>query len=96
MPIQSFACKTTQHFFSSGFIKKGVGWAAISKVAARKLDMLNYASFIEDLRSPPSNRLELLKGELRGYYSIRINDQWRIVFKWSAIGPIEVKICDYH
>ena len=65
-------------------------------IAVRKLDQLNTASKLVDLRIPPSNRLEPLKGELKGFYSIRINDQWRVVFKWSAAGPEEVQIMDYH
>ena len=74
---------------------KKVGWAAIRKIARRKLDMLEYAQDVQDLKSPPSNRLELLKGNLKEYYSIRINDQWRIIFKWVN-GPLEVDIIDYH
>ena len=65
-------------------------------IAVRKLDQLNTASKLVDLRIPPSNRLEPLKGELKGFYSIRINDQWRVVFNWSAAGPEEVQIMDYH
>jgi len=62
----------------------------------RKLDMLQYAHVLDDLRSPPGNRLELLKGNLTGFYSIRVNDQWRIIFEWSHRGPEKVKIVDYH
>jgi proteic killer suppression protein len=58
--------------------------------------MLHYAAIIVDLRSPPGNRLEELKGELVGFYSIRINEQWRVVFKWSEAGPAEVRVEDYH
>jgi toxin HigB-1 len=63
--------------------------------AQRKLQYLNAAVLLTDLRSPPGNRLETLRGILRGYYSIRINDQWRIVFRWEG-GPKEVEIVDYH
>ncbi|MBI3211074.1 MAG: type II toxin-antitoxin system RelE/ParE family toxin [Simkania negevensis] len=68
------------------------------KVAHRKLDMLNRAKKIEDLRIPPSNKLEKLTGDLVGKYSIRINDQWRIIFRWEpdSAGASEVKIVDYH
>ena len=65
------------------------------KVAGRKLQYLNAAVTLNDLRSPPGNRLELLKGTLKGYHSIRINDQWRIVFKWKD-GAHDVEVVDYH
>ena len=58
--------------------------------------MIHYAHELSDLKSPPGNRLEALKGNLKDFYSIRINDQWRIVFKWSQEGPEEVQILDYH
>ena len=62
----------------------------------RKLRLINVAKVLDDLRMPPGNRLELLKGDLAGYYSIRINDQWRICFVWSEGGASNVKILDYH
>jgi len=65
-------------------------------IGNRKLDMINEAFRLEDLRVPPGNRLEALVGSLRGYHSIRINDQWRIVFRWTDLGPEKVKITDYH
>ena len=58
--------------------------------------MLHYASQLEDLKAPPGNRLESLKGDLEGYYSIRINERWRIIFKWKESGPSDVRIADYH
>lgn len=58
--------------------------------------MLDYAQRLDDLKSPPGNRLEALKGDLAGYYSIRVNDQWRCIFAWSPDGPQEVRIDDYH
>lgn len=58
--------------------------------------MVDYADSLGDLRSPPGNRLESLRGDLAGLYSIRINDQWRIVFRWTDSGPTEVDIRDYH
>lgn len=64
--------------------------------AARKLDMMNAASQLSDLRSPPGNRLEALKGNLKGKHSIRINDQWRVVFRWGAGDAYDVAIDDYH
>lgn len=68
----------------------------IQAVAIRKLDQLNAAVELRDLRAPPGNRLELLKGKLRGKHSIRINDQWRIVFLWESGDAHEVEIVDYH
>lgn len=95
MAIRSFKKIEIRLFFETGELPKKVGWAAIRKIARRKLDMLEYAQDVQDLKSPPSNRLELLKGNLKEYYSIRINDQWRIIFKWVN-GPLEVDIIDYH
>jgi proteic killer suppression protein len=64
--------------------------------ALRKLDMLNAAHALLDLRSPPGNRLEALRGRWRGYYSIRVNDQWRVVFRWSEGAAYDVTLLDYH
>jgi proteic killer suppression protein len=69
---------------------------AIQHVARRKLRMLNNARRLDDLRAPPGNRLEALKGERKGQHSIRINDQWRLCFVWSAARPCDVEIVDYH
>lgn len=68
----------------------------IQDMGRRKLRMLNNSHSIIDLKTPPSNRLEKLSGDLKGFYSIRINDQWRIVFQWSNGNASEVKIMDYH
>lgn len=65
-------------------------------VAARKLDLLNYAAALDDLRVPPGNRLKALSGNREGKHSIRINDQYRICFRWTASGPVDVEIVDYH
>jgi proteic killer suppression protein len=65
-------------------------------VARRKLDQLNQAEAVEDLRAPPNNRLEALKGDRKGQHSIRINDQYRVCFQWSSAGPADVEIVDYH
>lgn len=70
--------------------------ADIQQTARRKLRMLNAAAVLEDLRIPPANRLEALKGDRKGQYSIRINDQWRICFKWSEGDASDVQIVDYH
>ena len=68
----------------------------MKEIVRRKLDMLHYAAQLGDLNSPPGNRLEALKGDLAGYHSIWDNDCWRIVFRWTAVGPAEVRVCDYH
>jgi proteic killer suppression protein len=68
----------------------------IASVARRKLVQLNNAAVLGDLAAPPGNRLEALRGDLAGRHSIRINDQWRIVFRWSEGGPEQVEIVDYH
>jgi len=66
------------------------------RVALRKLVILDAAVVLDDLKAPPGNRLELLKGDRAGQHSIRINDQWRVCFKWTAAGPRDVEIVDYH
>jgi len=96
MAIQSFSDKATEIFFISGNVRKGTGWMSVSRIARRKLDILQYASELKDLRAMPGNRLESLKGNLNECYSIRINDQWRIIFKWSDYGAEDVFIADYH
>ena len=68
----------------------------IRETALYKLDVINAAQALDDLRSPPGNRLEALRGELKGFYSIRINNQWRIIFKWSENNASDVQIIDYH
>jgi proteic killer suppression protein len=68
----------------------------IHKAVLRKLDMLNAAHELLDLRAPPGNRLELLHGDRKGFHSIRVNDQWRIVFRWTSVGPERVSLIDYH
>ncbi|HEY0438586.1 MAG TPA: type II toxin-antitoxin system RelE/ParE family toxin [Xanthobacteraceae bacterium] len=68
----------------------------LARIARRKLVQLNNAGALQDLAVPPGNRLEALKGDRRGRHSIRINDQWRIVFRWTDAGPDEVEIVDYH
>jgi len=73
-----------------------VRFAALAKVATRKLTQLEAAATLEFLRSPPGNRLEALKGKRDGQHSIRVNDQWRICFRWTPAGPEDVEIVDYH
>jgi proteic killer suppression protein len=94
--IRSFADRATERFFITGRVTPGLGWASVGRVVKRKLDMLHYAFKLSDLRSPPGNRLETLKGRLDGRYSIRINDQWRVVFEWTTEGPSRVRVTDYH
>ena len=96
MAIQSFSDKDTEAFFVHQVAGKRVRWAQLRTIVRRKLDMLHYSVDLGDLRSPPGNRLEALKHDLVGYHSIRINDQWRIVFRWTDAGPAEVTIVDYH
>lgn len=96
MAIQSFLDKATEEFFTTGRVGKKVGWATLRKVVMRKLDMLHYAVKLSDLKAPPGNRLEALKEDLAGFHSIRVNDQWRVVFRWTDAGPAEVRIADYH
>jgi proteic killer suppression protein len=84
VPILSFGRREVASFFLGGKVPRREGWAPAAKVVLRKLDMLQYAERLDDLRSPPANRLELLKGDLAGFYSIRVNDQWRLVFRWTA------------
>ena len=95
MVIRSFRDHDAELFFSDAILPRKKGWSALGKVVKRKLDMLHYARELKDLLSPPSNSLESLSGELKGYYSIRINDQWRIIFKWDR-QPYDVRIVDYH
>ena len=91
--IRSFGDKRTESLFADAFVRDFQG---IARIAKRKLEAVNAASRIEDLTVPPSNRLEKLKGDLRDFHSIRINDQWRVIFKWRDGEPHEVRIVDYH
>ncbi len=92
--IKSFADKETEHFYITGKSRKIP--STIHKVALRKLDYLNAANSVEDLRVPPGNMLEALKGNLEGKYSIRINKQYRIVFVFKNSDAYDVTIVDYH
>lgn len=93
--IKSFTDEDSEKFFRLGKINHRKGWASLAPILKRKLDMLDYAKELIDLLSPPSNRLEKLKGNLEGFYSIRINNQWRLIFKWDS-QPYDVSIVDYH
>jgi toxin HigB-1 len=90
--IKTFRCRDTEALARDEEVRR---FKAIERVARRKLEMLTSAKSVSDLRSPPGNRLEALKGDRRGQHSIRINDQWRICFRWSD-GAEDVEIVDYH
>lgn len=93
MSIQRFRCNDTEAMFAGKHPKR---FRNIESVAERKLQMLDSAVVLQDLSSPPGNLLEALTGKRSGQYSIRINDQWRVCFIWSASGPDQVEIVDYH
>ena len=93
MPIVSFRCLPTQALFGGQRVRR---FANIEAVAMRKLAMLNRAERVDDLRVPPGDRLEALRGDRAGEYSIRVNDQFRICFSWTSRGPKDVQIVDYH
>ena len=92
--IVSFGSKETEKIWNGEWIKKMPN--EIQEIGRRKLRMLNNSQNIADLKIPPSNKLEKLGGTLKEFYSIRINDQWRIIFKWNNGNAFEVKIFDYH
>ena len=91
--ITSFKCRDTEAMFNGRRISMFSGFEA---VAMRKLALLNVAGRIEDLKVPPGNRLEALKGKRQGQWSIRINDQWRVCFKFEGGNAFDVEIVDYH
>ena len=91
--IQTFRCGDTRELFETG---KSRRFAAIKPVAERKLQMLDSASTLDFLKSPPGNRLEALWGDRKGQHSIRVNSQWRVCFEWTDKGPVNVEIVDYH
>jgi toxin HigB-1 len=93
--IRSFKGKFAEPVLQGRIVPKGFP-ANLAKIARRKLIMVDAAGFLETLSSPHGNRLERLKGDLAGKHSIRINDQWRIVFRWTNAGPEDVEIVDYH
>ena len=93
--IQSYRDDRARQLLVERRAPKGYA-AGLLKVTRRKLVQLDAAASLTDLSVPPGNRLEPLKGELSGRHSIRINDQWRIVFRWTDAGPAEVEIMNYH
>ncbi len=91
--IRNFRCRDTEALFDDRFVRRFQG---IERAARRKLEILEAVERLEDLRVPPGNRLEALRGERKGQHSIRINDQYRICFVWSEGGAEDVEIVDYH
>jgi toxin HigB-1 len=91
--IRSFGDKRTEALFRDERVRQ---FAGIARVAKCKLEAVNAANRLEDLAVPPSNRLEKLKGDLKDFHSIRVNDQWRVIFKWIRGEPHEVQIVAYH
>jgi proteic killer suppression protein len=96
--IRSFATTGTEDIYNgkNSTAARRTCPSALWAVAVRKLDQLDSATALQDLRIPPGNRLEALTGSRQGQHSIRINDQYRICFKWSGLGPVAVEIVDYH
>jgi len=91
--IRSFRCPDTEALFNDRVVRR---FRNIERVARRRLLYLHRAARLQDLRVPPGNRLEALKGSRKGQYSIRINDQWRICFRWKDGEALDVEIVDYH
>jgi toxin HigB-1 len=91
--IKGFRCADTRALFETGKCKR---FSVIAKAATRKLAQLDAAQTLDFLRSPPGNRLEALKGDRKGQFSIRINEQYRLCFRWTAQGPTDVELVDYH
>jgi proteic killer suppression protein len=93
MTIKSFKCKDTEALFQGRRVRR---WINVERPALRKLEQLDWSTVLEDMRVPPENRLEALKGIRKGQHSIRINNQWRVCFIWTAEGAKNVEIVDYH
>jgi len=91
--IKSFKCADTRALSKGERVKR---FANIADVARRKLRQLEIAAMLDDLRVPPGNRLEALKGDRTGQYSIRVNDQFRVCFRWKDAGAEDVEVVDYH
>ena len=91
--IADFRCRDTERLWLDGHSRR---WASIARVALKKLALLDAAEGLADLRAPPGNRLELLKGARVGQHSVRVNDQWRLCFRWDNGQAHDVEIVDYH
>lgn len=95
--IASFGDKQTEDLFHGRrTARTSRAPQELTRLALRKLDLLNGATSVLDLRSPPGNRLEALKGDLLGFHSIRVNQQWRLIFRWEGRNAHEVRLVDYH
>lgn len=92
--IRSFSDRTAERIWAEQFVKTMD--PRLQRTALRKLEVLHAAVEVEDLRIPPGNRLEMLRGDRAGKYSIRVNDQWRICFRWKDGGADDVELIDYH
>ncbi len=91
--IRSFSCRRTERLFKDEDVRE---FRAFERVARRKLLQLNAVATVGEMNAPPGNRLEALRGDRRGQWSVRINDQWRICFRWVDGGAEDVEIVDYH
>ena len=91
--IRSIADRETEAVYLTGRSRR---WGKVARIAARRLQAIDFASAIEDLLNPPGNRLEKLKGDRKGWWSIRINDQYRVCFRWDDKDAWDVGIVDYH
>ena len=95
--IESFGDSATEDLFHNRQTRRARSFPPdIARTALRKLDVIETAHRLQDLRVPPGNRLEALKGTLQGFYSIRVNEQWRIIFRWSENSAHQVSLMDYH
>lgn len=93
MTIKSFKCKDTETLFEGKRVRR---WVNIERAALRKLAQLDWSVTLDDLKIPPGNHLEALRGDRHGQHSIRINQQWRVCFVWTPEGATDVEIVDYH